>query len=711
MRKFSVPETSTRRGAVLIFAAIILVMLFAFVAFSVDVGYMTVAKGQLQNAADAAAMAGVRELGNGEVAVKDVAKAIALENQAAGDPVSLVDSDIELGEFNFASKEFTPSNTAANAVKVTTRVTDKPLFFAPIIQNYDFDMSAESIAMLNPRDIVFVVDLSGSMNDDTEPVWATQTINAKFGPLGYADVGVPLIQALFEDFGYGTYPGNLEYLGLPLGVEQSAYAFAEMTKDDGPLADPAINPWYRIEVADDELTRRVKSYRWVIDNQIGRMMPGVQPVPDSHTTFDYWAGYLDFIISGAWVGPPPPPPGEGTGEETGPGPGDPSPTTGYLGPMPSLRESFGVTNLSQRSRNRTLGTVAGITSAVAVELLAVSGAPGQASDGRGVPRQGRNDYTYVPRKINWDAMYSLNNPNYYTYPDSTVNIWDYANHIGFLTYVQYMLDWGRDRSPQYATYMNADPDLAAYTPLSLRSSYCPLHTEATAGGTFQFPPREQPMHSVRRAMIAAIQQVKSMNSTISNDYGDRIGIVTYDGLDAYHAPEVVQPLTSNFNTAMQACTRLQATSDIGSTTATEAGLITAYNHLKTPDHGGAGRPFASRVIVLLTDGSPNAWTSPASDIDSYTASNSSSDYYDSVYVWYNSALVQAARSESRRVSMYPIGMGLGTDYDFMDRMARLAGTDNGGMSVRGSGNPAEYEQRLTDIFKEIVKYPGGRLVD
>jgi len=60
--------------------------------------------------------------------------------------------------------------------------------------------------------------------------------------------------------------------------------------------------------------------------------------------------------------------------------------------------------------------------------------------------------------------------------------------------------------------------------------------------------------------------------------------------------------------------------------------------------------------------------------------------------------------------LFPVGVGLGCDYDFMDRISRMNKTDQGGQSPRGSGNPAEYEQRLTDIFKEILKTPNVRLV-
>ncbi len=127
------PQTQHRRGAILVFAAMMLVLVFAFVAFTVDVGYMALAQGELQNAADSAALAGVLELSNGEAAVKAEAKAYALKHRAAGNSVAVPDVDVLLGKFNFTTKVFTPDPVGANAVRVITRVTDKPFFFAPVI--------------------------------------------------------------------------------------------------------------------------------------------------------------------------------------------------------------------------------------------------------------------------------------------------------------------------------------------------------------------------------------------------------------------------------------------------------------------------------------------------------------------------------------------------------------------------------------------------
>src|SRR5690348_14200667 len=51
-----------RRGAILPLFGLLLVVLLAMTAFAVDIGYIVSVQSQLQNAADAAALAGAAEL-------------------------------------------------------------------------------------------------------------------------------------------------------------------------------------------------------------------------------------------------------------------------------------------------------------------------------------------------------------------------------------------------------------------------------------------------------------------------------------------------------------------------------------------------------------------------------------------------------------------------------------------------------------------------
>lgn len=716
-----------RGGVIIVLAAILLVAVFGFVSFTVDIGYITVVRSQLQSAADAAALGSAQDIPVGATTVRNAAKELAKLNDAAGQPVLLDDSDIELGYFDFDTKSFIVDPNQANAVRVTARADDQQLFFAPIIGHDTADIQARSIAMLNPRDIVFVVDLSGSMNDDTEPCWATDALTAQFTPAGYPTVANDLMQQVYSDMGFGAFPGPVEYLGAPLGVVQDHYAYAEMTKDDGPLANASIPAIYQISPADSESVRKTKAYRWLIDHQIRQTMPNVIPAADSSTQFEYWSRYLDYIIRGSVVGepPPPPPPTDDDDDDDDPPPPNPPPTdppppkpptTGSLSPdsLPGLKNlTPSLLAFSSFSPSiRSLSTASGVS--VSIPYVA------QPQSSRiGCPRRGGEPYVYLPPSHDGDRIYRFNNPNRSSFPSASAP-WGWRNWIGYRTYVQFMMDWGRNRSPQFSNSSNANPALAGKTPLSTLHPSCPRHDELTAGGTFSFPPRTQPMHAVRRSLIAGIKLIADNNAFVAKGSGDRVSIVTFDGLDDWHEPTVVLPLTDDFDVAMLACTDLQAASDIGATTATEAGISLARRHLVTDSSvsnpsgdsaGASGRKFASRVVVLLTDGMPNLWESDAADIDSYITANSNSDYYPTGYDWLNAPLIQASQFRVKdKGQLFSVGMGLGADYDFMDRLARTASTANGGSSPRGAGNPAQYESTLIQTLESIILRPGSKLV-
>jgi len=265
--------------------------------------------------------------------------------------------------------------------------------------------------------------------------------------------------------------------------------------------------------------------------------------------------------------------------------------------------------------------------------------------------------------------------------------------------VQFMMDFGRDKQPASGQRV----------PLSRLSPDCPWHSETTDGGTFNFPPREQPTHAAKRAIIAALQVIKERNQGVSDsNVRDWVSIVTFDRVSG---TQLVQNLTYNYDAAMEACTTLQAVADDTSSTATETGLICGKNHIASPDSGGQGRRYTNKVVVYLTDGIPNLYSSSSSTIASYISAHPSADFYTGSDYAKNAALMQCMTMQSSKWQVFPVGLGLGTDYDFMDRSARLGGTANrDGQSARGSGNPAEYELRLKAIFQNIISNPKARLV-
>lgn len=126
------------KGIAIVYLSIIMLVLIAFVGLAVDIGYMYVAKGQLQNAADSAALAGAGKLANKSTSpFQPVARTEAVnyanKNKVAGDPLTLSTNDtnnpggdVVLGNWNPSRPEdqrFLPADGTLfiNAVKVVAR--------------------------------------------------------------------------------------------------------------------------------------------------------------------------------------------------------------------------------------------------------------------------------------------------------------------------------------------------------------------------------------------------------------------------------------------------------------------------------------------------------------------------------------------------------------------------------------------------------------
>lgn len=122
-------------GAVSIIFSILLLILFGFAALAVDLGYMAVAKSELQNSADAGARAGALRLyinGSGPnwTSAQQRAEELAELNPSTGNPVVLLSAP-EVGYWNLDTRGqtiqsptgFTPTAKDLPAVKVTASRT------------------------------------------------------------------------------------------------------------------------------------------------------------------------------------------------------------------------------------------------------------------------------------------------------------------------------------------------------------------------------------------------------------------------------------------------------------------------------------------------------------------------------------------------------------------------------------------------------------
>lgn len=190
-----------RRGAFLPVAAVSLAAASAMVALGVDLSVVTLERTKMQNACDAAALAASQEItsaiataasdatGSSDVAgtvqdanaiatsaAKTMAAKVANLNGVYVDP----ERDVTFGKrvFNAGTGKFSVEWGVGpyNVVKVVAR-RDNPeaghpdskldLFFAGVTGQGSASLTTSAIAYVEARDIVMVMDFSGSMNDDS----------------------------------------------------------------------------------------------------------------------------------------------------------------------------------------------------------------------------------------------------------------------------------------------------------------------------------------------------------------------------------------------------------------------------------------------------------------------------------------------------------------------------------------------------------------
>lgn len=154
-----------QRGAVVIWFALLLPVLLGLAALAIDLARLGLAKAELQNAADAAALGGARSLSapggqpyNWTVAA-DSALYVAQRNIANAEQIQ--QAQIETGYWNlqdpslgFRDTLTTPVAGDVAAVRATVRLSSTensgplPFFFAPILGIGDSDIEASAIAVL-----------------------------------------------------------------------------------------------------------------------------------------------------------------------------------------------------------------------------------------------------------------------------------------------------------------------------------------------------------------------------------------------------------------------------------------------------------------------------------------------------------------------------------------------------------------------------------
>ncbi len=188
-------EWNKRRGVVVVVTGFCLIAVFAFVALSVDASRMVLTETRMQNACDAAALAAATEItsavqyagqsggsGQGSVSAAAIAAARAMATDVAeGNGVYVnPETDIRFGKrsFNTANGTWpvTWGATPYNVVQVIARRTASdvsapdgqlPLAFGWAVGRSKAPIQTSATAFVEARDLVMVLDYSGSMNYDS----------------------------------------------------------------------------------------------------------------------------------------------------------------------------------------------------------------------------------------------------------------------------------------------------------------------------------------------------------------------------------------------------------------------------------------------------------------------------------------------------------------------------------------------------------------
>src|SRR3954464_340982 len=103
--RVAVDARRERRGAVVVFAAVLIVVLLAMIAFALDMGYIVLVRTQLQTAADSAALAGASV-----VAVPSnvfpTAQQYAKYHKSSQTPIDLAAADVLIGLWDSTTRTF-----------------------------------------------------------------------------------------------------------------------------------------------------------------------------------------------------------------------------------------------------------------------------------------------------------------------------------------------------------------------------------------------------------------------------------------------------------------------------------------------------------------------------------------------------------------------------------------------------------------------------
>ncbi len=230
----------------MVLVVIATITLFTFVALAIDLGMLAVARTQLQDAADLAAMAGARTL-NGDTAADNNyalaepnARTAATNNTVLSKQITSGQVNIQVGRYVYVTNAqrfegVVPGPSTENWSLVNAEVTSNmssQLAFAKIFSAGPTTMRAKATAVHRPRDVAVILDYSGSMRYGS--VMGLPFANGTRTSSNNPDPVVPA---------FGHYSSNSA--GLVATSFQALYGEGNITAQTSDGRAPVVEDFYR----------------------------------------------------------------------------------------------------------------------------------------------------------------------------------------------------------------------------------------------------------------------------------------------------------------------------------------------------------------------------------------------------------------------------------------------------------------------------------
>lgn len=727
-----------RRGAVAAQVAVSMATLCGFAALSVDVGMMYHGRTELQRTVDAAALAGAAVLGSGDHA--DAVNAVfeyAEKNSVLGKGLKAEDdqyglllsqSDIVFGRayIDQATQKyiFEADDNFPNAVKVTAR-RPAPLFFANVFGMNETELAASATAVLTPRDIALVADLSLSHNWDTAlkdyrwkdiniyEVWThlpkVDDVLSQTDGLGFTSVvdvvdngdgTSTVIIELTSDGDEGTAALSHLTMGMTVGIPEDAWAMAAATASstgDYPVEigeDPTTGvsglKFDETELGEDGVIE-TQTFSFSIPNEY------LQELEVATKAGSDWSSVNYNMLPGPTFGMM-----NNWGTETINYSYRPQDDPGliylpfgqdwndawiedYLASQGySNQEIDAITSGAKDSSGEWYGQY---PARVAVVLglahwrSGLTGGrwalfdeePGNNNTSLGISSEWSDAPGDWSNELTWTIEYP------YGQPDGDGRWKDYIDYVSD----RY---WNSDHSwDYYRSMIGANSNfkcrfgLKTFTNYLLEQMYMAEDTPELADTP------HQPMQAVKDATLAFA------NKLVELDGDDILGLVGYDkyGRSPAQHPEELSWLTANYIDVVAKMDNLQA-GHWERWTNIAQGIDRGVDILFDEDHGA--RSSAAKVMILLTDGDPNRRRYGAAN----DPSGARQDTLDAA---------QDARDEG--VQIYAVSVGQGANTNLMNQVAEIGG----GKHWYAGEEAITYSTLLSEILREVGSERTTILID